>query len=127
MLCIRELRVTACDMLGCHAGGLTHEQILKEILYLTTDEIRPYLAYAAPPNPWAYAKRWLLGMLAVRSNVQPASSGIQPPRICAHKRAVDETHQLRIRLPVAEHIRVNYGVRVVTTAIGEQSVPRKLP
>ena len=48
MLCMRALRVTVCDMLGCHAGGLTHEQILKEILYLTTDEIRPYLAYAAP-------------------------------------------------------------------------------
>jgi hypothetical protein len=45
---MRELCVTACDMLGCHAGELTHEQILKEILYLTTDEIRPYPAYAAP-------------------------------------------------------------------------------
>ena len=46
MLCMRALCVTACDMLGCHAGELTHEKILKEILYLTTDEIRPYLAYA---------------------------------------------------------------------------------
>lgn len=45
--CIRGLRVTVYDVLDYLAAGLTHEQILKEFPYLTEDDIRACLAYAA--------------------------------------------------------------------------------
>ena len=45
--CIRGLRVTVYDVLDYLAAGLTHEQILKEYPYLTEDDIRACLAYAA--------------------------------------------------------------------------------
>ena len=45
--CIRGLRVTVYDMLDYLAAGMTHEQILKEFPYLTEEDIRACLAYAA--------------------------------------------------------------------------------
>jgi uncharacterized protein (DUF433 family) len=45
--CIRGLRVTVYDVLDYLAAGMTHEQILREFPYLTEDDIRACLAYAA--------------------------------------------------------------------------------
>lgn len=45
--CIRGLRVTVYDVLDYLAAGMTHEQILTEFPYLTEEDIRACLAYAA--------------------------------------------------------------------------------
>ncbi len=45
--CIRGLRITVYDVLDYLAAGMTHEQILKEFPYLTEEDIRACLAYAA--------------------------------------------------------------------------------
>ena len=45
--CIRRLRVTVADLLGYLAAGLTHEQILLDFPYLTEEDIRATLAFAA--------------------------------------------------------------------------------
>ena len=45
--CIRGLRVTVADVLGYLAAGLTHEQILLDFPYLTEEDIRATLAFAA--------------------------------------------------------------------------------
>lgn len=45
--CIRGLRVTVYDVLDYLASGMTHAQILQEFPYLTEDDIRACLAYAA--------------------------------------------------------------------------------
>jgi len=46
---------TACDGLRCSdylAAGMTHEQIVKEFRYLTEEDIRACLAYAADRERW---------------------------------------------------------------------------
>jgi uncharacterized protein (DUF433 family) len=45
--CIRGLRVTVDDVLEYFASGMTQEQILADFPYLTADDIRACLAYAA--------------------------------------------------------------------------------
>jgi uncharacterized protein (DUF433 family) len=45
--CIRGLRITVYDVLGYLASGMTPEQIIDEFDYLTLDDIRACLAYAA--------------------------------------------------------------------------------
>lgn len=45
--CIRGLRVTVYDVLENLASGMSHEDILREFPYLTEDDIRACLAYAA--------------------------------------------------------------------------------
>jgi uncharacterized protein (DUF433 family) len=45
--CVRGLRVTVYDVLDYLAAGMSHEQILKEFHYLTENDIRACLAYAA--------------------------------------------------------------------------------
>ena len=45
--CIRGLRITVYDALGYLAAGMTHEQILSDFPYLTEEDIRACLAYAA--------------------------------------------------------------------------------
>jgi uncharacterized protein (DUF433 family) len=45
--CIRGLRVTVYDVLEYLASGMSREQILKEFPYLTSDDIRACLEYAA--------------------------------------------------------------------------------
>ena len=45
--CIRGLRITVYDILEYLASGMTHEQILGDFPYLTEDDIRACLAYAA--------------------------------------------------------------------------------
>jgi uncharacterized protein (DUF433 family) len=45
--CIRGLRITVYDVLDYLAAGMTHEQILHEFPYLTEEDIRACLAYAA--------------------------------------------------------------------------------
>lgn len=45
--CIRGLRITVYDVLDFLAAGLSHDQILKEYPYLTEDDLRACLAYAA--------------------------------------------------------------------------------
>lgn len=45
--CIRGLRITVYDVLEYLASGMSHSEILKELPYLTEDDIRACLAYAA--------------------------------------------------------------------------------
>jgi uncharacterized protein (DUF433 family) len=45
--CIRGLRVTVGDVLGYLASGMTHVEILIDFPYLTENDIRACLAFAA--------------------------------------------------------------------------------
>jgi uncharacterized protein (DUF433 family) len=45
--CIRGLRITVYDVLEYLASGMTHAEILREFPYLTEQDIRACLAYAA--------------------------------------------------------------------------------
>lgn len=45
--CIRGLRVTVYDVLEYLASGMSEEQILRELPYLTREDIRACLEYAA--------------------------------------------------------------------------------
>ena len=45
--CIRCLRVTVYDVLENLASGMTHAEILRELPYLTEEDIRACLAFAA--------------------------------------------------------------------------------
>jgi uncharacterized protein (DUF433 family) len=45
--CIRGLRITVYDVLEYLASGMNHADILKEFPFLTEEDIRACLAYAA--------------------------------------------------------------------------------
>jgi uncharacterized protein (DUF433 family) len=45
--CIRGLRITVYDVLEYLASGMSHEDVLREFPYLTEEDIRACLAYAA--------------------------------------------------------------------------------
>lgn len=45
--CIRGLRITVYDVLNYLASGMTPEQIVDDFDYLTLDDVRVCLAYAA--------------------------------------------------------------------------------
>jgi uncharacterized protein (DUF433 family) len=45
--CIRGLRVTVYDVLESLASGMTHQDILREFPYLTDQDIRACLSFAA--------------------------------------------------------------------------------
>jgi uncharacterized protein (DUF433 family) len=45
--CVRRLRITVYDVLEYLASGMTHPEILRELPYLTEEDIRACLAYAA--------------------------------------------------------------------------------
>jgi uncharacterized protein (DUF433 family) len=45
--CIRGLRTTVYDVLSYLAAGMTHQEILADFPYLTEEDIRACLAYAA--------------------------------------------------------------------------------
>ena len=45
--CIRGMRMTVYDVLSYMAAGMTDQQILADFPFLTQDDIRAYLAYAA--------------------------------------------------------------------------------
>ena len=45
--CIRGLRVTVADVLGYLAAGMSEDDILRDFPYLTRDDIRACLAFAA--------------------------------------------------------------------------------
>jgi uncharacterized protein (DUF433 family) len=45
--CIRGLRITVGDVLGYLAAGMTHAEILRDFPYLTEEDIRACLAFAA--------------------------------------------------------------------------------
>ncbi len=45
--CIRGMRITVCDVLEYLASGMTEEQILADFPYLTEEDIRACLQYAA--------------------------------------------------------------------------------
>jgi len=45
--CIRGMRVTVYDVLEYLASGMTTEEILKDFPYLTADDIKACLEYAA--------------------------------------------------------------------------------
>ena len=45
--CIRGMRMTVADVLGYLASGMTEAEILADFPYLTQDDIRACLAFAA--------------------------------------------------------------------------------
>jgi uncharacterized protein (DUF433 family) len=45
--CIRGMRITVYDVLDNLAAGMTQEQLLADFPYLTADDIRACLAFAA--------------------------------------------------------------------------------
>jgi uncharacterized protein (DUF433 family) len=45
--CIRGLRITVYDVLDYLASGMTHQEILDDFPYLTENDIRACLAFAA--------------------------------------------------------------------------------
>ncbi|HUL15062.1 MAG TPA: DUF433 domain-containing protein [Terriglobales bacterium] len=45
--CIRGLRVTVYDVLEYLASGMTHAEVLRDFPFLTEEDIRACLAYAA--------------------------------------------------------------------------------
>ena len=45
--CIRGLRITVYDVLDYLASGMSHENILRDLPYLTEQDIRACLAFAA--------------------------------------------------------------------------------
>ena len=45
--CIRGMRITVYDVLGYLASGMTNEEILDDFPYLTEEDIRACLSYAA--------------------------------------------------------------------------------
>ncbi|MGC2418183.1 MAG: DUF433 domain-containing protein [Candidatus Acidiferrales bacterium] len=45
--CIRGLRVTVYDVLEYLASGMSHADVLRELPFLTEEDIRACLAYAA--------------------------------------------------------------------------------
>lgn len=45
--CIRGLRITVYDVLEYLAGGMSHAEVLRELPFLTEEDIRACLAYAA--------------------------------------------------------------------------------
>lgn len=45
--CIRGLRITVYDVLSYLASGMSVEQILADFPYLTADDVRACLSYAA--------------------------------------------------------------------------------
>jgi uncharacterized protein (DUF433 family) len=45
--CIRGMRITVSDVLEYLAGGMTEDEILRDFPYLTREDIRACLAFAA--------------------------------------------------------------------------------
>ena len=45
--CIRGMRITVYDVLDYLAGGMSHQEILRDFPYLTEEDIRACLAFAA--------------------------------------------------------------------------------
>ncbi len=45
--CIRGMRITVYDVLEYLASGMTQQEILEDFPYLTSDDIRACLSYAA--------------------------------------------------------------------------------
>lgn len=45
--CIRGMRITVADVLGYLAAGMTEDEVLRDFPYLTRDDIRACLAFAA--------------------------------------------------------------------------------
>ena len=45
--CIRGMRITVSDVLGYLASGMTEQQVLEDFPYLTREDIRACLAFAA--------------------------------------------------------------------------------
>lgn len=45
--CIRGMRITVADVLGYLAAGMSEDEVLADFPYLTRDDIRACLAFAA--------------------------------------------------------------------------------
>jgi uncharacterized protein (DUF433 family) len=45
--CIRGMRISVFDVLGCLASGMTSDEILEDYPELTGDDVKAVLAYAA--------------------------------------------------------------------------------
>ena len=45
--CIRGMRITVYDILEYLASGMTHQDLLRDFPYLTEEDIRASLSYAA--------------------------------------------------------------------------------
>jgi uncharacterized protein (DUF433 family) len=49
--CIRGMRMTVYDVLSYLAAGMTEDELLSDFPYLTRDDIRACLTYAAEREP----------------------------------------------------------------------------
>ncbi len=49
--CVRGMRITVYDVLSYLAAGMTTQEILDDFPYLTAEDVRACLAYAAGGNP----------------------------------------------------------------------------
>lgn len=45
--CVRDTRITVYDILEYMAGGMTHDEILRDFPTLTADDLRACIAFAA--------------------------------------------------------------------------------
>jgi len=45
--CVRSMRITVYDVLGCLASGMTEQEILRDFPELETEDIRACLEFAA--------------------------------------------------------------------------------
>ena len=45
--CIRGMRITVADVLGYLAAGMSEDEVLRDFPYLTQEDIRACLAFAA--------------------------------------------------------------------------------
>jgi uncharacterized protein (DUF433 family) len=45
--CVRGLRITVYDVLSYLAAGMSHEEVIRDLPYLTEEDILACLAYAA--------------------------------------------------------------------------------
>ena len=45
--CIRGMRITVSDVLGYLAAGMSEDEVLRDFPYLTCEDIRACLAFAA--------------------------------------------------------------------------------
>ena len=45
--CVRGMRITVGDVLSYLAAGMTHAEVLDDFPYLTDEDIRAWLAFAA--------------------------------------------------------------------------------
>jgi len=75
--CIRGMRVTVYDVLAYLASGMSHQQILADFPYLTEEDIRACLGYAANrERQLMVAKEWNFSSIKTYRQAWCGDSGI---------------------------------------------------